>query len=64
MEQFQAAGESLQEMSSLKKEILYALANVYEDMGKSQEAKREYQKIYTVDIAFKDVAQKIETKFR
>lgn len=64
IEQLQSASESLKEMSALKKEILYALAGVYEEMGKTEEARREYEKIYAVDIAYRDVAQKIEKKFR
>ncbi len=64
VEQFSAALKAIPDMSSLKKDILYALGGVYEEMGKGQDAKREYEKIYTVDIAYKDVAQKIEKKFR
>ncbi len=64
IEQLAAASEAVHEMTSFKKDILYELATVYEEMGRDQEAKREYEKIYASDIAFKDVAQKIEKKFR
>lgn len=64
VEQFTAAIESLKEMTPLKKEIVYNLASTYEDMGNIEKAGIEYKKIYTIDIAFKDVAHKIEKIYR
>jgi tetratricopeptide (TPR) repeat protein len=60
VEQLKKASGGIPQMSALKKDILYELASVYEEMGKTAEAQREFEKIYTVDIAYKDVASKIE----
>ncbi len=41
-------------------ELQYLLAEALENMGNSQEALGIYKKIYSSDISFKDVAQKVE----
>ncbi|MDP8263377.1 MAG: hypothetical protein P9M13_08745 [Candidatus Ancaeobacter aquaticus] len=64
IEQYSTAIESLTEMTPLKKDIIYNLAATYEEMGKIPEALNEYKKIYTIDISFKDVAEKIEKTYK
>ncbi|HRZ86475.1 MAG TPA: hypothetical protein P5287_01525 [bacterium] len=64
IEQFSAALETQREMSPLKKELTYNLAATYEAMGQIEKAVAEFKKIYTVDIAYKDVAVKIEKTYR
>ncbi|MET0263294.1 MAG: hypothetical protein ABW223_10380 [Rariglobus sp.] len=57
--QFQTAKSELQVMDDLKKDVIYQLAECYEGMGKKTEAIAEYKIIYSDDIGFRDVADKI-----
>jgi tetratricopeptide (TPR) repeat protein len=64
IEQFTAALENMREMTPAKKELVYNLASTYEAMGHIEKAVAEFKKIYTVDIAYRDVAVKIEKTYR
>ena len=57
--QFQSAKAELPVMDDLKKEIIYELADCFEMMCKAKEAINEYKTIYSDDIGFRDVANKI-----
>ena len=46
-------------MNDLKKEIIYALGDTFEKMGKAKEAVDEYNIIYMADSGYRDVAKKI-----
>jgi tetratricopeptide (TPR) repeat protein len=46
-------------MSDEVKEILYDLADVYERTGDKDKATREFNKIYEVDIGFRDVGDRL-----
>jgi len=46
-----------------KKEMMYALASVFEKMGKLHEADDLYKQIYEVDMSFKDVTAKVEASY-
>ena len=46
-------------MNDLKKEIIYALGDTFEKMGKAKEAVDEYKIIYMADSGYSDVAKKI-----
>jgi tetratricopeptide (TPR) repeat protein len=46
-----------------KKEMMYALAGVFEKMGKPNEADDLYKQIYEVDMSFKDVTAKVEASY-
>ncbi|MGF1448866.1 MAG: tetratricopeptide repeat protein [Opitutales bacterium] len=46
-------------MNDTKKQIIYELGRVFEAQGKAKEAINEYKLIYANDIAFRDVAEKI-----
>lgn len=59
--QFQSAKSELPQMDELKKDVIYELASCYESMGKKDEAIHEYKIIYSDDIGFRDVADKINT---
>jgi tetratricopeptide (TPR) repeat protein len=64
-EQLEKAAADLTEMNNLKKEIFYELGALLEKSGNFQKAADLYYKeIYQVDIAFKDVAAKIEKAYR
>jgi tetratricopeptide (TPR) repeat protein len=57
--QFKTAKSELEVMDDLKKDVIYQLAECYEAMGKKEEAITEYKIIYSEDIGFRDVADKI-----
>lgn len=57
--QFITAKGELTIMDDLKKDVIYELAVCYEGMGKKTEAITEYKIIYSEDIGFRDVADKI-----
>jgi tetratricopeptide (TPR) repeat protein len=46
-----------------KKDMTYALAGIYEKMGKQLEADDLYKQIYEVDMGFKDVTVKVEASY-
>ncbi|MFH1857232.1 MAG: tetratricopeptide repeat protein [Candidatus Omnitrophota bacterium] len=53
-----------QKQTDLEKEIIYNLAQTYEEMGNAESAVEEYKKIYESDITYKDVAKKIEAAYK
>ena len=57
--QFQTAKGELTLMDDLKKDVIYELASCFENMGKKTEAIAEYKILYSEDISFRDVADKI-----
>ncbi|MFA6960212.1 MAG: tetratricopeptide repeat protein [Opitutaceae bacterium] len=57
--QFQTAKSELETMDDLKKDVIYQLAECYEAMNKKQDAITEYKILYSEDIGFRDVADKI-----
>ncbi|MBM3855261.1 MAG: tetratricopeptide repeat protein [Verrucomicrobia bacterium] len=57
--QFTAAKNELSGMDDAKKEIIYELGTCYELMGKPDAAIEEFKIIYSEDIGFRDVADKI-----
>jgi len=57
--QFQIAKSEIPGMDDLKKDVIYQLAECYESMGKADEAINEFKIIYSDDIGFRDVADKI-----
>jgi tetratricopeptide (TPR) repeat protein len=56
----ESLGRDGQEMDGRSCEILYHLGLIAEESGESAQAKSHYARIYAVDIAYRDVAQKIE----
>lgn len=61
--QFQIAKSEIPMMDDLKKDVIYQLAECYEGMGKKEEAITEYKIIYSEDIGFRDVADKINAYY-
>ena len=59
IEQLTAAKSEVQMMNDLKKDIIYALGDTFEKMGKDKEAVDEYKIIYMADSGYRDVAKKI-----
>lgn len=60
-QQFMRALERNPSMNETGKELHYKLADAYEKAGKADQALEEYKKIYSVDIGFRDVSQKVES---
>lgn len=59
VQQFQTAKAEIPVMDDLKKDIIYQLAECFEGMGRKEEAITEYKLIYSEDVGFRDVADKI-----
>ncbi|MFM7752131.1 MAG: tetratricopeptide repeat protein, partial [Opitutaceae bacterium] len=57
--QFNLAKADLATMDDTKKEVLYELGSCLEQMGKPDAAIEEFKAIYSEDIGFRDVADKI-----
>ncbi len=58
--------KGLQEKSAMddqKKEMVYHLGCVYEEVGKMAEAMEQFKSIYEVDIGYRDVAAKVESGY-
>lgn len=64
LEQLKKAASELQMMDEGKKDILYAMGTLYEEMGQKEQAVEHYKEIYAVDIGYKDVADRIERAYR
>ncbi|MBI2438153.1 MAG: tetratricopeptide repeat protein [Lentisphaerae bacterium] len=63
-EQLEKAAAELTEMDDLKKDIFYELGVTLEAQGDAAAAAGYYKEIYQVDIAYKDVAAKIEKAYK
>ena len=58
--QVQKAAEDFPQLNSERaKEVTYRLGELHERRGAKDEAKREFMKIYEVDISYRDVAQRV-----
>ena len=64
MEQLQKAAAELFIMDETKKDICYEMAQISELMGETEKAVGFYKDIYSVDIAYKDVSEKIEKAYK
>jgi tetratricopeptide (TPR) repeat protein len=60
VEQFSSAKGEIPGVTDVKKEVLYELGQCYELQGDMEKAMVEYKALYGADIAFRDVAQKID----
>ncbi|MGH8016904.1 MAG: tetratricopeptide repeat protein [Opitutaceae bacterium] len=60
VQQFELAKSELGPLDDEKKDVIYQLAASYEAMGQAEKAFEEYKAIYSADIAFRDVASKID----
>ena len=61
---FEEALKNVTLIGPVEKEILYYLGTAAETAGDTEKAEGAYKKIYETDIAFKDVAKKIEEIYR
>lgn len=63
VKQFQSASSEMLGFDDLKKEVVYNLGCVLEQMGKKAEALEEFKKIYEVDYQYRDVAERVERSY-
>ena len=61
LEQFSRALERHPDMDEQGKELRYCQAQAHEVMGNSEEALTIYKRIYSQDINYRDVADKVDT---
>ena len=59
IEQLSTAKSEVPGMDDLKKEILYTLASARENAGDTEGAMNEFKVIYSADIGYRDVAEKV-----
>jgi tetratricopeptide (TPR) repeat protein len=64
IEQFQKAQAEYLIMDATKKELLYNLGTAYELAGQKEHALSTFKEIFSVDINYRDVSQRIETYYR
>jgi tetratricopeptide (TPR) repeat protein len=63
LSQFEKALGEKTVMDQQRKELVYNLACVYEELGRREEAAKFFKEIYEVDIGFRDVADKVESGY-
>ncbi len=63
-EQLTLAKAEYEEMDDLKKEIVYELGLAYEAAGSRELAAAEFKALYSVDLMYRDVADKVEQLYR
>lgn len=63
-DQLKNAISQLNDMDEFKKDVIYNLGIVYEKQGKKIDALNQYKIIYSDDVAYKDVAKKIEDSYK
>jgi len=64
IEQFEKALERVPTMDATKKHILYQISSINMTLNNLDKAKVYFKQIYEVDIAYKDVAQKLEALYK
>jgi tetratricopeptide (TPR) repeat protein len=63
VKQLDAAAKEILPMDAMKKEIVYNLGLVYEQMGERQKALECMKQIYEADYGYKDVAVRVESSY-
>jgi tetratricopeptide (TPR) repeat protein len=58
--QLEQALESLPTMNAEKMDVMYVLAEIYQEEGKLEDAAKYFKEIYRVDVTFKDISKKVE----
>jgi tetratricopeptide (TPR) repeat protein len=61
--QFVEAAKELSVMDPIKKDIVYRLGLLYEQMGQKDKALECFKEIYESDYGFADVAQRVESSY-
>ena len=61
--QLEEADREISSMDAMKKDIVYNLGLVYEEMGETEKSLAEMKKIYEADYGFRDVATRVESSY-
>ena len=64
MKQFEEASKEILTMDAMKKEIVYNLGLLYDQMGDKAKAIGCMKQIYEADYGFRDVAQRVESSYQ
>ncbi len=64
IERFKRAVEQMPVMDGLKKETVYNLGQLFEQLNKKSDAIDQYKQIYDADVNYRDIAKKIEEFYR
>ena len=62
--QYALAASEIVAMDNVKKDAIYCLGVILEEMGKKEEALEEFKKIYEVDSQFRDIADRVEAAYQ
>ena len=63
-EQLQKAASELTLMDEIKKDVVYQMGLLADQMGRKDEAVAHFKEIYSVDIKYRDIAQRIEASYK
>ena len=63
-EQLQKAASELTLMDETKKDVVYQMGVLADQMGRKAEAVAFFKEIYSVDIKYRDIAQRIEASYQ
>ena len=63
-EQLQKAASELTLMDETKKDVVYQMGLLADQMGRPDEALAFFKEIYSVDIKYRDIAERIETAYQ
>jgi tetratricopeptide (TPR) repeat protein len=63
MKQLEEASREISSMDAMKKEIVYNLGLVYEQIGDPEKALACMKQIYEVDYGYRDVARRVESSY-
>ncbi len=63
MKQLEEASKEILSMDGMKKEIVYNLGLVYEQMGEREKSLNCMKQIYEADYGYKDVASRVESSY-
>jgi len=63
VKQFTDAASEILAMDAVKKDLLYQLGRLHEQMGHKDKALACYKEIYEVDYGYEDVAQRVESSY-
>ena len=63
-EQLQKAASELTLMDEVKKDVVYQMGILAEQMGRKEEAIAYFKEIYSVDIKYRDISRRIENSYQ
>jgi tetratricopeptide (TPR) repeat protein len=64
MKQLEEAAKEIVSMDAMKKDIVYNLGLVYEEMGDHEKSLSVMKQIYEADYGYRDVAERVESSYR